>query len=58
MNETDTLFDPIAWCIDMASCNYSGVKNVYDLEALTKMNGFEFHYNQSVQRQIKRLEEP
>ena len=42
----------------MASCNYSGIKNVYGNEALTKMNGCEFHNNQSVQRQIKWLEEP
>ena len=38
-------------------CNYSGIKKVYGHEALTKTNGREFHYNQSVQRQIKLLEE-
>ena len=53
----DTLFDPTGWCIDVASSNYSGIKNVYSNEALTRMNGCEFHYNQSVQRQIKLLEE-
>ena len=38
MNEIDTLFDSIGWCTDMASCYYSGIKNVYGHEALTKMN--------------------
>ena len=58
VNEIDTLFDRIGWCTDMGSCNYSGIKNVYGNEALIKMDGCESHYNQSVQRQIKRLEEP
>ena len=58
MNEIDSLFDPIGWCTDMVSCNYSGINNVYGHETLIKINGCEFHYNQSVQRQIKQLEEP
>ena len=37
------------WCTDMASCNYNCINKVYGHEALTKMNGHEFHYNQSVQ---------
>ena len=58
MNEINTLLDPIGWCTDMTFCDYSGIKKVYCHEALTKMNGCEFHCNQSVQRQIKQLEEP
>ena len=42
----------------MAYFNYGVIKKVYGHEAVTKINGCEFHYNQSVQRQIKRLEEP
>ena len=49
MIEIETLFDPSVWCTDMASCNHNGINKVYGHEALTKMNGHEFHYHQSVQ---------
>ena len=58
VNKIDTFFDPTGWCADMASCSYSGIKKVYGHEALTKMYGCEFHYNQNVQRELKQLKEP
>ena len=45
VNEIDTLLDPIGWCTDMASCNYSGINNVYGHYAQAKMNRCKFHYN-------------
>ena len=42
----------------MASTNILGIKDVYGDEGLEKMKGCGFHYSQSVQRQMKTLEEP
>ena len=36
----------ISWSVLVMYGNYSGIKNVYGHEALKKMNGCEFHYNQ------------
>ena len=47
----------VNWSVLVMYGNYSGIKNVYGHEALKKMNGCEFHYNQNVHRQIKWLEE-
>ena len=57
-NETDELYDPVGWCTDMASTNVLGIKDVYGEEGVKKMKGCGFHYSQSVERQMKQLEEP
>ena len=52
------MFSPVGWCTDMASSNFSGMSAVFGDEILGKMNGCEFHFHQSVQRQMKNLDEP
>ena len=42
----------------MALGNYREVKKFYGHETLIKLNKCEFHHNQSVKRQMKRLEKP
>ena len=42
----------------MASSNFTGISAVYGEDVLSEMNGCEFHFNQSVQRQVKKLDEP
>ena len=57
-NDTEKLFTPTGWCTDMASSNITGIAVVYGNSISDRMNGCEFHYNQSVQRQMRSLDDP
>ena len=48
----------VGWCTDMKSSNFKDISAVYGEDALNRMNGCEFHFNKSVQRQVKTLDEP
>ena len=58
VNDTEKQFSPTGWCTEMASSNFTGIAVVYSNDILDRMNGCEFHYNQSVQRQMRSLDEP
>ena len=45
VNGVDKQFNPIGWCTDMATSNFTGISAVYGEEVLDKMNGCEFHFN-------------
>ena len=52
----DCNFNPIGWCTDMCTSNFNGIRAIYGEDVLQKMNGYEFHFNESVQKQAKSLD--
>ena len=58
VNGEDTNFNPIGWCTDMSTSNFTGISAIYGDSVLNKMNGCKFHFNQSVQRQMRILGTP
>ena len=56
VNGAALTFNPRGWCVDMATCNFSGVCSVFGNGVLNRMKGCEFHYRQSYTSRSKGLQ--
>ena len=52
VNNTNARFQPVGWVTDMALANFHCLQIIYGEEILNQIEGYEFHYKQSVNRSV------
>lgn len=51
-------FNPLGWCTDMAGANMNGIKKVFGEDAVSRIKGCEFHFQDSRNRLARKLGDP